>query len=243
MLPTMSRAVALFGRDYPRLGPLGAVALADGGALALSRGQEPKPYRHVDPNEDAALIVRDPVGVLLAVADGHDGVAASELAIEAVRRNARELLSDDLSRFTAQLDRVLLALAAELRAVEPSRTCLLLAALVGDRCLYACFGDSALYRASQPDPVTAPTDCYLGPDRVLDDELRGTALGSFAREPGERVALVTDGVVNFLQSPDSLVGLLSSEVDDADCARAIARAAMRGGAGDNVAVSLFSGPT
>jgi hypothetical protein len=48
--------------------------------------------------------------------------------------------------------------------------------------------------------------------------------------------------VNFLQEPDGLSDLLASELDDAECARAVARAAMRGGAGDNVAVALFSGP-
>jgi serine/threonine protein phosphatase PrpC len=240
--PSAARAVALLGRDYPRLGTLGAVALPDGGALAISRGQEPKPYRHVDPNEDAALIVRDGAGVLLAVADGHNGLAASELVTEAVRRGARDLLSPDPSRFAAQLEELLLALRQELRAVGPSRTCLLVASLVADRCLFACFGDSALYRAGQPDPVTAPNPCVLGPTLVFDDAIRSAALGSFVRKPGERVALVTDGVLDFVQAPDSVPGLLASADDDAECARAIARAAMRGGAGDNIAVALYSGP-
>ena len=242
ILATMTHAIALLGRDYTRLGPLGAVALPSGGALALSRGQEPKPYRHVDPNEDAALIVRDEAGVLLAVADGYNGVAASELAIEAVRAAAPELLSEDPSRFAAQLARVLAELSPDLGRVGPSRTCLLVASLVADRCLYACFGDSALYRASQPGPVSAATGAFLGPDLVLDDATRRAVLGGFERTRGERVALVTDGVVNYLQEPDGLSDLLASELDDVECARAVARAAMRGGAGDNVAVALFSGP-
>jgi serine/threonine protein phosphatase PrpC len=159
-----------------------------------------------------------------------------------VREGARDLLSDDPSRFAAELERVLAELSPDLGRVGPSRTCLLVASLVADRCLYACFGDSALYRASQPRPVSTSTGVFLGPDLVLDDAIRSAVLGGFERPRGERVALVTDGVVNFLQEPDGLSNLLASELDDVECARAVARAAMRGGAGDNVAVALFSGP-
>ena len=73
-------------------------------------------------------------------------------------------------------------------------------------------------------------------------EAEPEAFGSFERKPGERVALVSDGVTNFLQAPDRMRDLLASDVDDAECARAVALAAMRGGAGDNVAVALLSGP-
>ena len=236
-------AVALFGRDYPDLGPVGAVALPDGGALALSRGQEPKPYRHVDPNEDAALLVRGEAGALLAVADGYNGVATSEAGIEAVRAAAGELITDDAQHFEARLAEVLEALRPALSNAGRSRSCLVVAALVGERCCWASLGDSSLFRASQAERVT-PEDTLrvLGPALWLDDELRQSAFGSFERKPGERVALVSDGITNFLQAPDSLIDLLAGDLRDGDCAREIALAAMRGGAGDNVAVALLSGP-
>jgi serine/threonine protein phosphatase PrpC len=237
-MPT--QAVALLGRDYPQLGPLGAVALPSGGALALSRGQEPKPYRHVDPNEDAALIVRAPAGVLLSVADGHNGVAASELAIDAVRASAGDLLAGAPSQFATGIEALVESLAEPLHEVAPSRTSLLVAALVADRCVYACIGDCSLYRASAREPVTEDTQPVLGAELRFDDERRRAVFGDFARVAGERIVLVTDGVTNFVTS-DVVPDLLVREGDDGECARAICRAAMRMGAGDNVAVALFSG--
>src|SRR5262245_61659173 len=109
------RAIALLGRHWPELGPLGLADLPDGGAVALSRGMYPKAYAHTDPNEDAALVVRTDAGVLLAVADGFNGTEASELAIAQARARAAELVQASGEAFRAEV----LRLADAVRAALP----------------------------------------------------------------------------------------------------------------------------
>jgi serine/threonine protein phosphatase PrpC len=132
------------------------------GALALSRGAERKPYRHVDPNEDAALLLADEAGMLLAVADGFNGVPASELALRAVGRAAAELLVPEFERFAAAVLALLARIAQRLDPESDSRTCLLLAALSGNRCHFASVGDSSLFRATSGEPVSLASELFLG---------------------------------------------------------------------------------
>jgi hypothetical protein len=77
------RAAWLRGRDH---GELGAIETCAEGvaALALSMGGAKKVYAHTDPNEDGALFALGSGGALLAVADGHGGVDASEAALACV---------------------------------------------------------------------------------------------------------------------------------------------------------------
>lgn len=77
------RAAWLRGRDHAELGAI--ETRAEGrAALALSVGGAKKVYAHTDPNEDGALFAVGPGGTLLAVADGHGGVDASEASLECV---------------------------------------------------------------------------------------------------------------------------------------------------------------
>ncbi len=76
---------ALWGRDQQKLGEVGG-ATGTRCAVALSAGGAKKTYAHVDPNEDAAAFAEGAYGLLVAVADGHGGCEASELAL-------RELLA------------------------------------------------------------------------------------------------------------------------------------------------------
>ena len=75
------RSAVLRGREHTDLGAIAAVA-EDGVAIALSRGGAPKTYGHTDPNEDAAAFAIGAAGSLLAVADGHSGFEAAEVAVE-----------------------------------------------------------------------------------------------------------------------------------------------------------------
>jgi serine/threonine protein phosphatase PrpC len=77
------RSALLRGREHTKLG---AVAACGEGpcAIALSRGGYEKGYSHRDPNEDAAGFALGPAGCLLAVADGHGGHEAAELAVAAL---------------------------------------------------------------------------------------------------------------------------------------------------------------
>jgi hypothetical protein len=71
----------LLGRDHTEIG---AVAAESEGplAVALSRGGARKLYSHRDPNEDAALFASGPGGVVLAVADAHEGEVAAAAVLE-----------------------------------------------------------------------------------------------------------------------------------------------------------------
>lgn len=76
----MIRAL-LVGRAHQGFGAVGERAEGNAG-VALSRGGAAKPYAHTDPNEDAVLAASGAKGFLVAAADGHWGVRASEAAIE-----------------------------------------------------------------------------------------------------------------------------------------------------------------
>ncbi len=236
------RRVELRGRDYPELGPLALVALPGAGALALSRGVEPKPYAYVDPNEDGALLAASDAGVLAAVVDGFNGVAASERALAAVAAGAEALIAAEARDFAGRARALALEVSRSLRAVAPSQTCLLFAVRRGSELRFATFGDSLLFRASKPDAASLETPHVLGPKlsaRALS--LTGFWHGSLSLAPGERVALVSDGVTNFISDPLALRACLRDAPDAAASARAIARAAFDGGAGDNVAVAVLDG--
>ncbi len=152
------RSGLLRGRDHVELGSVGAEAEGPA-ALALSRGGAAKTYAYTDPNEDAALFATGPGGTLLAVADGHDGFAASELALDhllhqpAAQWIAAEAL-DPASWERHALAALLDANAAIRREVEGSPTplscttlCLAVVRPAEGRLLFASMGDSHLFVA------------------------------------------------------------------------------------------------
>ncbi len=233
-------AVWLLGSDYPDLGPIALVSHSCGGALGLSRGRLPKPYAHVDPNEDAALLRHTARGTLLAVADGFNGAVAAELVLDAVHLAAAELVVGDPGAFEGAVAALIARTAAPIRAVAPSDTTLVLMAVLGDRVHVASFGDSAAYRALRREPLLPPTRPGLA----------ALGLGSFApeahtthfeREAGERVAVVSDGVTNYVADPAEIPTWLEGAADDREAVRAILEAALEGGAGDNVAAVTYRG--
>jgi serine/threonine protein phosphatase PrpC len=237
------RAIALLGRHWPELGPLVLVELDDGGALALSRGAQPKVYAHKDPNEDAALLVRLPEGVLLAVADGFNGVEVAELAIERARASAERLLLASGAEFCARISDLLDDVRTRLPRGSESRACLVLASLRGARCELASFGDAFAFRAGSPLPLIPQNQILVGSERGSREIDPVRWYRTFERAPRERIALVSDGVVNFMPDPSEIPGVLAASSTDLECARALALAALRGGAGDNVAVAAFAGDT
>lgn len=240
MLAAMARWLALRGRDYPRLGPWGAAELPDGGALALSRGAYRKAYAIVDPNEDGALLYRADAGDLICVVDGYNGVRASEAALDAVCAHAVRLISASDSEFPAAVAAVTRSTANELAGERRSRSCLMFATLVEGWCRFVGFGDSNLFRASEMEPQNCENDLIIGP------ELREPLLppehwmGSFRCSPGERIAVVTDGITNFVPDATEIHNILAHAADDAAAATTLVRKAMVGGAGDNVAVATLS---
>jgi len=243
MLLRMARWLELRGRDYPRLGPLAHAALADGGALALSRGEFHKPYAHVDPNEDGALLFRDGAAALLAVVDGFNGVAASEAGLDAVREHAPALAAAPDEDFERCMKEALASGARALAGERRSRSCVLVAVIAGGVCRWASVGDCALWRAGADAAVTERDNrIVLGPGLVdgVPEGVRWS--GRFELRAGERVALMSDGVLNFVPDGDWIGEILRDAPDDATAAVALARAAMESGAGDNVAVAAFTAP-
>ncbi len=237
------RAISLLGRDWPELGPLALVEFDDGGALALSRGAKPKAYAHKDPNEDAALFVRLPAGALLAVADAFNGFDAAALAIEHARAGAERLVAASGDAFTALVLELADAVRAGLPKGSESRTCLVLAALRGAQVELASFGDSFAFRARSPLPLIPQNAIVLGSERGPReiDPLRWYR--GFTRAPGERIALVSDGIINFMPDPSEIPERMAAAASDLECVRALATAALQGGAGDNVAAAAFAGDT
>jgi hypothetical protein len=145
--------VLLRGQEYVTLGAVGEGG-EDEVAAAITRGGAPKPYQHIDPNEDAALAMRGACGALVAVADGHYGSPGAEAALESLRAAAHEWLqgpsrSPDawyqaaLAALIAANDAVLAGQDARMRA----RTTLsfALARPEDDLLVHGALGDSHLF--------------------------------------------------------------------------------------------------
>ena len=77
------RSALLRGRDCHQLGAIETIA--EGAvAIALSRGGAAKVYDYIDPNEDCCLFALGDGGVLVALADGHNGEYGARRLIEAI---------------------------------------------------------------------------------------------------------------------------------------------------------------
>ncbi len=158
------RSALLRGRDHGELGLIAAEAEGRA-AVAISRGGAAKSYAHTDPNEDAALFAMGPGGTLLAVADAHDGFAASELALDHLLQHPAEQWTAAGAIEPASWERHALAVlldanAAIRREVEGSPTphsctTLSLALLRPAEALllFATLGDSHLFAARRQEVV------------------------------------------------------------------------------------------
>lgn len=205
------RLALLRGRDHLELGAVDAVGEGCA-ALAITLGGAPKRYAHVDPNEDAALLALGPAGVLAAVADGHHGFEAAEVALEYLashpaphwvepgsvreatwRRQAAAVLED--------ANRAIRAERAELEA--GARTTLTFALVLPEQgaILHASVGDSHLYRVGVDGSVVdlaAPGDrkpCFLGQGEATAEGLAAqSAIGAAPLAGARAVVLATDGL-------------------------------------------------
>ncbi len=206
---------------------MGAIAAIgeDACAIALSRGGAPKPYSHKDPNEDVSGFVRGEAGVLLAVADGHSGCEAAEIALTGLLAGAgqewtrHEAPAHEWSSLGA--DAICAAHAAILASVarggnEASRTTLALALVrPGDDLLaWAAIGDSHVFGAQTAAALelaaaTRTTTTWLGSPSLSDEALReriSTGRGTLSKT--RAVVLATDGIsergIGF-EAPDAAV--------------------------------------
>jgi serine/threonine protein phosphatase PrpC len=197
----------LRGREHTLLGAHGAIAEASV-AIAISRGGFAKQYAYVDPNEDAAAFAYGARAVLLAVADGHSGFEAAEVALEHLLENPAPnwTTGDGPPAGEAWGRHALAALAdaavqigGERREGSRSRTTLTLALadLARGECLYAAIGDShlfAAYAGETREVAPASRGAFLGEPGVTEKLAEVARIGAFALDGVRALVLASDGL-------------------------------------------------
>jgi len=193
---------------------IGGVSVVSEGsaAISLSQGGFKKRYSHTDPNEDAAGFALGEAGVLLAVADGHNGCDAAESAIDELMLRAGALLTrgeittDEQWQANAleTVGAIQTALASRVaQGVRGhSRTTLALAlVLPGDNLLaFASVGDSHIFRVCPNEVVDVGAHaeglrCFLGnPADDLAALAKHSVVGVESLANTRAVILATDGI-------------------------------------------------
>jgi hypothetical protein len=203
------RSGLLRGREHTKLGAV--ATLAEGPcAIALSRGGHKKTYRHRDPNEDAAGFALGPEGSLVAVADGHAGHEAAELAVSTLLDRFAEpwtaagaLARSWVERACEAIEALHAGLIAHGAAGgNPEARTTLALALVRPRedlLGFASVGDSHVFvaaTAGATDLAQGPSEpVYLGTPSLDPEELgTGLVVGSAALAGARAIALATDGL-------------------------------------------------
>lgn len=252
-------STVLWGRDHEVFAEIATTGLPDGVGGALSRGRFPKQYEHVDPNEDAVLLAQRRGVLLLAVADGHNGVDAGEAALEGVLsafngdweppRAATSRLAGLVTRAQPHALEALAAaartaVAERLRRVDDparraSRTALSLAVVVGDGMHVLTFGDTAVFLVrGRRVRRLGSSGSFLGARTELPPSTTLRLRGD------DRVVVASDGCTDFLGRGLDDALLAAAALDDpVRAARGLVQAAGDAGAGDNVAVVVARHPT
>lgn len=209
------RSGILLGQKFPHLGAIDTVA-EGAAAAAISRGGASKVYKHVDPNEDAALWATGPGGTLLAVADGHNGTHGARAAVEALARDTSNIacaLEAPCSGEAAWCEWLYATVQAtnegivqetKARQLGPAPTTLCIAILrpaegawawagVGDSHVFSFDGDGARDRGWKGHSPRRERAHFLG---VAEESWHrsNTALGWGTLEGVESIVLATDGL-------------------------------------------------
>lgn len=229
------RSALLRGREHTQLGVTAAIAEGRA-AIAISRGGAPKAYHYRDPNEDAALFAQGEGGILLAVADGHGGCDAAEIAVEKLLASfaprwtglaapgLRESWSERALAALGEANAAILERVA-LGGVATARSTLALALLrPGDDLLaFASLGDSHVFQvaASEVRGLGRQRErrpCFLGFASETAESLAGKHVAGVQPLAGTRaVVLVTDGL------SEKGIGVAVPELAVAECAEAAER--------------------
>jgi serine/threonine protein phosphatase PrpC len=242
----------LWGADHVELGEIAVEPVGERGAIALSRGAEPKVYYSVEPNEDAVAGAVGPRSTLLAVADGHDGYESVPAALGSIL----DALGDDpppadlsdgevVDLFTVANEAALSATGGGYADDESSRTTLVVALLTASRLQWASFGDSALLTSSAEGTRTLGTNklLFIGYPMQRSNVAELLDRGSLEMTDGSWVVAASDGLMDYaggrgVAAQDAIGEVMRSEATPPNKAELLVRAAFGGGAGDNVAVAL-----
>lgn len=230
----------LRGREHHALAEI-ALQTQDDAAIALSIGGAPKRYAHTDPNEDAALLVARDATLLLAVADGHGGYEAAEVALETVRDWAARLPASIGETWHERVIEALVEANSRIRAGATrggrrhSRTTLALARIepAQGALRWASIGDSHVFHLANGvlDLAHAHHDSNDGPTHFLGHtEETEQSLANKCRMGDERLAgtqalvLATDGLsergVGVDEPEDTVAAALIAAAEQAAAERA-----------------------
>jgi len=259
------RTALLRGQEHLGLGRVACVAEGQC-AIALSQGGAAKTYGHKHPNEDCVGFASGSASTLLALADGHAGCEASQLAIEKLLEHpapswtANGIESRDweaLARETfAELHTEIVACST--RSGSEARTTLALALISPEagHVAWATSGDSHVFRvddrAEELGAARPEARYFLGSPTLAttDLDLRcGTAPLAGLRA----VVLATDGLSERNIGVADPVGAAGAAVERAleveprlrplTAARGLAETALEAQrdnrAGDNIATAVF----
>jgi serine/threonine protein phosphatase PrpC len=208
--PEAPTIATLWGSESQIIGGVSVIAEASA-AISLSQGGSKKLYPHTDPNEDAAAFALGEAGVLLAVADGHNGCDAAKSAIDELMLRAGALLTrngstDDEWKNDA-LETIGAIQTALVSRVEQgvrghSRTTLALALVLPSEGLlaFASVGDSHIFRVCPNEVVDLGAHseglrCFLGnPANDLGTLANKSVVGVEPLANTRAVVLATDGI-------------------------------------------------
>lgn len=240
-----AQCVALWGEDHPVLDEVAVAELGERLAVALSRGRFPKPYAHVDPNEDAVLAALGSTGRLLAVADGHYGFDAARAALEAVAQRVDDVADDpgeadpaaSLVDVCAAAERAVTdAVAVAARPRCDSRTALTLVLATNNHLHVATYGDTVCVRVRKGRAKTLGHPvAFLGPGSPMP------RVQTIRRRAGDHVVVASDGLTDYLGRdwPARVAGVVEDSTDAPAAVRQLVELAMTGGAGDHIAVGVL----
>lgn len=245
----------LWGREQDSYGDVAVTEPGPGVALALTRGLHPKPYRWVDPNEDAVAAAIGSRATLLVVADAHNGAVASEVAVNTVLDQVGDDPPEDLddADLVALFVRASSAILAETRARldarrRESRTTLSLALVAGRRLRWAALGDSPVLVVDdgRGRELTTQSLHFAGwpmASRQMDPVLQR---GRLTLTDDAWVVVASDGLANFTltgSTAKAAAEVLAQATNAAHGARSLIDHAFAGGAGDNVAAAVLAPPS
>ncbi len=209
--PEATRIAILRGSESQIIGKVSVVSEASA-AISLSQGGSKKRYPHTDPNEDAAAFALGEAGVLLAVADGHNGRNAAESAIDELMLRANAILTGDRNtdaewwkkKFIETIGAIQTTLVSRIaQGVRGhSRTTLALALVLPaeDMLAFASVGDSHIFRVCPNEVVDLGTHseglrCFLGnPADDLGSLAKNSVVGVESLANTKAVILATDGI-------------------------------------------------
>jgi serine/threonine protein phosphatase PrpC len=265
------RSALLRGREHLEIGAIDAVAEGPV-AIAISMGGAKKAYAHTDPNEDAAFFSVGNAGILAAVADAHGGFEASEVVLEHLLSHPGPQWVEAGGVTPASWSRHALAAVCDANAeivqerldtaTGKSRTTLTMALVVpeADVLLYACFGDSHLFRVRPGGLVDLAEgetamglESFLGHGEETPESLAEKCrIGMETLEDTIAVVLASDGLSEYqigVENPGAVVfesietaRKAVPELRPLEASRSIVEAALtahrRNASGDNVCAAV-----